>query len=150
MGLQAGAQQQQAGGGLGRGPDGLPLLAALVRFELSRACPPRDGPFWFSPPGWERTVMVRAFASPQPLLSRRFLERALVISALVHFTAAGLFRAADERSRAGEAEEPAVPTWKGFVDVHPVPLPIPWRIAPPRSTTDGVIVPAREIRPPDI
>ena len=70
--------------------------------------------------------MAPALASPPPLLpggspdlkrhARKFLERALVISALVHFTAAGVFRAADERGRAREAAEPVIPTWTRVVD----------------------------------
>ena len=80
--------------------------------------------------------MASALASPPPLFSiskadlkanaRKFLERALVISALIHFSAVGLFRAALERFAATEDEIPAVTVhWSDPTFLTPPPVPIP-------------------------
>jgi protein TonB len=59
--------------------------------------------------------------------ARKFLQRALVISALVHLAAVGVFRAALERFAATEAEVPNIETpWRP----PPVFMP-PFRIIPP-------------------
>ncbi len=97
--------------------------------------------------------MASALASPPPPFpggasdlegnARRFLERALLISALVHFTAVGVFRAADERNRVRwERDNPAVKTWDEHVILSP-PL-LPPRIfgpGPAANATTGEIVP---------
>ena len=65
--------------------------------------------------------MTSAYASPPPFRfgpadlkahARKFLERALVISALVHLSAAGLFRAAQERIAFRAEQETPIPKWK--------------------------------------
>src|SRR5436853_5375410 len=94
--------------------------------------------------------MVKASVSPPPWHARVFLERALVISALVHLSAAGLFRAADDRSRLREALEPSIPTWHGRVDLKPPLLPFTWHDAPPRNAAKGTIVVTDEIRRPEV
>ena len=98
--------------------------------------------------------MASALASPPPPFSfgsadlkanaRKFLERALVISALIHFSAVGLFRAAEERSKARwERDNPAVPKWEHPVDLGPRVVPIDWsrHFAPPVSSDKGVFDP---------
>jgi protein TonB len=106
----------------------------------------------------ERTVMASALASPPPPWSfgasdlkrnaRKFLERALVISALVHLAAVGAFRAAYERSRVPEATE-LVPGWKHIVEVGPQIIPLlPPGIVPP-SSTEGEIVMTKRVDPID-
>jgi len=86
--------------------------------------------------------------------ARRFLQRALVISALVHLAAVGVFRAALERFAATEEVAPAVPSWRP----PPVFMP-PLRIIPPglQSYVDtpykvGEIIPVKntvELNPID-
>jgi protein TonB len=88
--------------------------------------------------------MTSAYASPPPFRfgpadlkanARRFLERALVISALVHLTAAGVFRAAQERL---DARNPLdlrrIPGRVVIVD-RGFPPPRVW--TPPSSKTGG-------------
>jgi len=58
--------------------------------------------------------------------ARKFLQRALVISALVHLAAVGVFRAAIERFAATEEAVPVVPTWSPPTKFMP-----PFRIIPP-------------------
>lgn len=79
--------------------------------------------------------MASAFLSlPPPWLSsdlkanaRKFLQRALVISALVHLAAVGVFRAALERFAATEEEvRVEIPHWR-----PPTQLLTPFRIIPP-------------------
>ncbi len=101
--------------------------------------------------------MASALASPPPLFSggsadlkanaRKFLERALVISALVHLAAVGVFRAADERSRSQwERDHPLVPAWERRVDFGPHIVPIDWnhRLPSPVSSDQGVFEPRAE------
>jgi protein TonB len=110
----------------------------------------------------ERAVMVRAFASPPPVFSggspdlkgnaRRFLERALVISALVHLAAAGLFRAADERDRARDSVD--LKRINGVVGLIPRLFPPPiapnWTPAPAVPPARGVFIPVDKILKPRI
>ena len=88
--------------------------------------------------------MASALASPPPLFSggssdlkanaRRFLERALVISALAHLAAVGVFRAALERFAATEEEVPvATDHWTDPTIVLPPIHPIPWDWRPPAA-----------------
>ncbi len=84
--------------------------------------------------------MTFAYASPPPFRlgsadlksnARKFLERALLISALVHLSATGVFRAAEERMAAREeGENPRAPTWKRPVFLAPPMLPTPWNWRP--------------------
>ena len=106
--------------------------------------------------------MASALASPPPLMTggspdlkrhaRRFLERALVISALVHLTAVGLFRAADERSRAREAVDSKM--IGGIVDLIPHLFPPPiarnWSPVPAVSPEKGVFIPVEKISRPEV
>jgi len=84
--------------------------------------------------------MASALASPPPLFSRgsadlktnarKFLERALVISALVHLAAVGAFRSAQERFAATEEEVRVdVRHWSDPTIITPplTPIPEPWR-----------------------
>ncbi|HYR52466.1 MAG TPA: TonB family protein [Candidatus Dormibacteraeota bacterium] len=86
--------------------------------------------------------MTSAYASPPPFRfgpadlkanARRFLERALVISALVHLTAAGVFRAAQERAR-DVLDLRRIPGRVVIVD-RGFPPPRVW--TPPSSKTGG-------------
>ncbi len=99
--------------------------------------------------------MASALASPPPLFSggsadlkanaRRFLERALLISALVHLAAVGMFRAALERFASTEEEMIVTvpPRWSPPVIFTPRIIPIPWNWRPPVAppTKVGVFVP---------
>jgi len=97
--------------------------------------------------------MASALASPPPLFSggssdlkanaRKFLERALLISALVHLAAVGVFRAALERFAATEAEIPAPHKhWFPPTIFMPPLLPIPKHWTPPTGSSEkGVLVP---------
>jgi len=86
--------------------------------------------------------------------ARKFLQRALVISALVHLAAVGIFRAALERFAATEEAVPVVPTWLPPTEFMP-----PFRIIPPglQSYVDtpykvGEIIPVKntvELNPID-
>jgi protein TonB len=104
----------------------------------------------------ERAVMASALASPPPPLpfgapdlkrnARTFLERALVISAIVHLAAVGAFRATYERMIPKEEEVVMTPPW-----THPTEITselIPFRNNHPSATseTKGII----EIKPKDI
>jgi len=106
--------------------------------------------------------MASALASPPPLLSggspdlkrnaRKFLERALVVSALVHLAAVGAFRAAEERSRAREGDE--VKRVPGIVDLipHLFPPPVIRNWSPPAAppSTSGIITPVQKIERPEV
>jgi protein TonB len=93
--------------------------------------------------------MTSAYASPPPFRfgpadlkanARKFLERALVISALVHLAAAGVFRAAQER--AGDVLD--LRSTPGIVLIDPTPSPppmIPYREPGGSNAKDGVVVP---------
>ena len=103
--------------------------------------------------------MTFAYASPPPFRfgpadlkahARKFLERALVISALVHLSAAGLFRAAQER--AGDDLDLKIP---GIVELipHVVPPPPPPENWVPKGESrpdDGVIVPVNRTDLPPV
>jgi len=103
--------------------------------------------------------MTSAYASPPPfrfgpadlkLHARRFLERALLISALVHLTAVGLFRAAQER--AGDVLDFTIP---GVVEVipHVVPPSLPPEHWVPKSDSrpdEGVVVPVNRTDLPPV
>lgn len=102
--------------------------------------------------------MASALASPPPFgasdlkrNARTFLERALVISAIVHLAAVGAFRAAYERNLAREGDDSKrIP---GIIDLIPdfVPPMIPQTLINPKSVspTDGLIVPTKRIDPVD-
>ena len=83
--------------------------------------------------------MASALASPPPLFSigkadlkanaRKFLERALVVSALIHLSIVGAFRAAEERAAARAGHEPPsmeerVHTIDVLVPVQPPPFQV--------------------------
>jgi len=88
--------------------------------------------------------MASALASPPPLGSggssdlkanaRKFLERALLISALFHLAAVGVFRAAEERFATTDEEIPVVSGhWTPPAVVIPHIDPISWRWRPPTT-----------------
>ena len=97
--------------------------------------------------------MTSAYASPPPLRfgsadlkanARRFLERALVISALAHLAAVGVFRAALDRFAAQEEDVPTViGHWEDSTFITPPIAPIPRNWRPPGGTpsTQGAFVP---------
>jgi protein TonB len=95
--------------------------------------------------------MTSAYASPPPFRfgpadlkanARKFLERALVISALVHLAAAGVFRAAQERLDARYVLD--TKTYDHHVDVvdifNPPPVLPPWQPSG-SNATEGAVVP---------
>ncbi len=97
--------------------------------------------------------MASALASPPPPFSgdtsdlkanaRKFLERALVISALVHLAAVGVFRAALERFAAPEEEiSTLLPHWSDPTSIIPL-SPVPRISRPPAGATsdNGVFDP---------
>jgi hypothetical protein len=97
--------------------------------------------------------MVSAYAVRPPDLvrsagfhgfGRRFLERALVLSAVVHLAAAGLFRAAEERDvQRGEQQSAGIPEQAHTVNLF-VPLKLPPlapRLPGPASARVGKIEP---------
>jgi TonB family protein len=102
----------------------------------------------------ERVVMVKAFASPPPLFSggspdlkgnaRRFLERALVISALVHLAAAGVFRATYERMIPKEEETIPAPTWHDPTIIDSRIIPIDGSRPAATKALDGIFQPEPE------
>jgi len=96
--------------------------------------------------------MASALASPPPPWSfgsadlkrnaRKFFERALVISALVHLAAVGAFRAAEERSRARDVLD--TQRIKGkitVIDVFELPPIRNWVVAPSHPSAKGVFFP---------
>src|SRR5882762_8922238 len=143
MGVQAGAEQQQTRGGLGGNSDGLSFLGTHRPSCEERPTPLGAGLVCFHPPGWSTSAMVSAYAIRPPdhpfqsaglkAHSRRFIERALMLAALVHLVAAGLFRAADERdARRGGQETAGIPEQVHTFNVWvPLELPPP---SPPGST----------------
>jgi protein TonB len=84
--------------------------------------------------------------------ARKFLERALVISALVHLAAAGLFRAADERDRARDSIDlKRIPGVVGLIPhLFPPPIARNWTPAPAVPPARGVIIPVDKISRPRI
>ena len=94
--------------------------------------------------------MASALASPPPVSfgssdlkgnARRFLERALLISAMVHLTGVLLFRSAYERALRREGAEPTVPTWNTPVDVGPKLIPFDFHGGNVSSADKGIYVP---------
>lgn len=99
--------------------------------------------------------MASALASPPPPFSigpgadlkanaRKFLERALVISALAHLVAVGVFRAALERfASAGDQEiATVIPHWSDPTHIIPI-HPIPKSFNPPvgSRSREGIVDP---------
>ncbi|HYQ90461.1 MAG TPA: energy transducer TonB [Candidatus Binatia bacterium] len=74
--------------------------------------------------------------------ARRFLQRALLISALVHLAAVGVFRAALERFAGTEEEVSAVvPHWSDPTILIPPFDPATWKAPTGSHSTTGVIEP---------
>lgn len=93
--------------------------------------------------------MASALASPPPVSfgssdlkrdARRLLERALVISALVHLTGVLLFRSAYERAITRDAEPP-VKVWSTPFDVGPKLIPFANPGGSPSTATKGIFTP---------
>jgi len=101
----------------------------------------------------ERTVMASALASPPPPLpfgasdlkrnARTFLERALLISAMVHLAAVGAFRAAYERLIPTEEETTLVPTWHDPSIITRIHVVRGWQ-PPAMNPSRGVFDPVEE------
>lgn len=91
--------------------------------------------------------MVRVFASPPPLLSRQFLERALLISALVHLAAVGVFRATYERMIPQEEETVLIPTWHDPTIIDSRIIPIDGSRPAAAKALDGIYEPKPEDAP---
>ena len=99
--------------------------------------------------------MASALASPPPPLpfgasdlkrnARTFLERALVISAIVHLAAVGVFRATYERMIPKEEVEVLPPIWKHPFEIGPKIIPPVVRGGAPVNPTDGLFVPINRV-----
>ena len=101
--------------------------------------------------------MTSAYASAPPPFrfgrvelranARKFLERALVISLLVHLSAAGVFRAVERRAAAREEAIPSVPTWHDpsfIIPLFPMPPGLP---SAPGTNVTGVFEPVNRTPP---
>jgi protein TonB len=86
--------------------------------------------------------------------ARRFLQRALVISALVHLAAVGVFRAALERFAATEEPPAVIPVWRPPPEFMPPFHIIPQGWHPPVAIPDkGEIIPVQKtdkVNPTDL
>jgi periplasmic protein TonB len=100
--------------------------------------------------------MASALASPPPPFpfgsadlkanARKFLERALVISALVHLSVVGAFRVAEQRAAAPAGKEGDLPPWSHTVVLSP-PIELPrtnWQPVPETNSGEGRIIPVVE------
>lgn len=93
--------------------------------------------------------MASALASPPPVSfgssdlkrnARRFLERALVISAIVHLSGVLLFRSAYERA-IQQSAEPPLKIWSHPIDVGPTLIPFVSTGGSPSTATKGIFTP---------